>query len=595
MITAISKIWKRQSFRRQLQWCFFIIILFQIVVVEGISTIYINDYMKDRIEESYQNSLRQTALTMSSSMTAYKKAIDELFRNADFISAVAALNDIDLKEASTDEEWKTKEQLDDIMKEFMIYRSEIRNMSIRTTTGNVYGYDRQMPELWYPQLSEVHEKYYAAEEFEDKSGLKGKWEPTEYLDRIGTIEYYVFSYGKQVVNLYTNRQVGTGIVSIEESVLNDICTDGQINEDRSVNYLFLTDENGRIISHYDKSRIGRKVEEEILEKQQEEDHYLILSETVSPVGFRLYSVLNERYIFERLYKLQRMVTLASVLVAAAVFLIMRYISGKMSGAIQALLQTMTRVQEGSLDAKAGIDQDEKNEISQIADHFNVMMKKVNEQMQMVREAGIREKDAEIRALEAQINPHFIYNTLDTINWMAIENDEQEISEMLSRFAQILRFQIQKSNQIITIREEIAYLEQYLYLQKVRFMDNFEYLIECQETIKNCCIHKMLFQPFVENAIIHGLAQKEYGGWIKILVHEKEDGFLTFVISDNGCGMTQEQIHSLFEQRVDSGKSIGIRNVLSRMDLYYGNRYLVSVQSELDRGTVIEVTFPRQTG
>lgn len=405
----------------------------------------------------------------------------------------------------------------------------------------------------------------------------------------------MFSYGKQVVNLYTNRQVGTGIVSIEESVLNDICTDGQINEDRSVNYLFLTDENGRIISHYDKSRIGRKVEEEILEKQQEEDHYLILSETVSPVGFRLYSVLNERYIFERLYKLQRMVTLASVLVAAAVFLIMGYISGKMSGAIQELLQTMTRVQEGSLDAKAGIDQDEKNEISQIADHFNVMMKKVNEQMQMVREAGIREKDAEIRALEAQINPHFIYNTLDTINWMAIENDEQEISEMLSRFAQILRFQIQKSNQIITIREEIAYLEQYLYLQKVRFMDNFEYLIECQETIKNCCIHKMLFQPFVENAIIHGLAQKEYGGWIKILVHEKEDGFLTFVISDNGCGMTQEQIHSLFEQRVDSGKSIGIRNVLSRMDLYYGNRYLVSVQSELDRGTVIEVTFPRQTG
>lgn len=184
MITAVSKIWKRQSFRRQLQWCFFIVILFQIVVVEGISTIYINDYMKDRIEESYQNSLRQTALTMSSSMTAYKKAIDELFRNADFISSVAALNDIDLKEASTDEEWKTKEQLDDIMKEFMIYRSEIRNMSIRTTTGNVYGYDRQRPELWYPQLSEVHEKYYAAEEFEDKSGLKGKWEPTEWLPAV---------------------------------------------------------------------------------------------------------------------------------------------------------------------------------------------------------------------------------------------------------------------------------------------------------------------------------------------------------------------------------------------------------------------------
>ena len=179
----------------------------------------------------------------------------------------------------------------------------------------------------------------------------------------------------------------------------------------------------------------------------------------------------------RLYEIQKTVLAVSFLLALAVLGAVLYVSKKMSKYITDIVNTMNKVQGGKLNAKVGIHRDEKNEISQIATHFNIMMNTVNEQMQMVKESGIREKEAEIRALEAQINPHFIYNTLDSINWLAIENDQKEISSMLSKFAQILRYQIQKSNQIVMISEELSYLERYLYLQKVRFMDSFEYVIE----------------------------------------------------------------------------------------------------------------------
>ena len=198
-----------------------------------------------------ENSLRQTTLNLDTSLKGYKKAIDELFRDTDFIMAVNALNSM-----NDENEWKIKSELDKTMKEFLTYRSEVRSMSIRTISDISYGYDRQEVELLNPKISSLHQRYFSQGIFEDNGGLKGKWMPTQYLDRKGTREYYVYSYGKQIMDYYTNRQVGTGIVSIEESVLSEICANGQVSRDRDINYLLITDADGRIISHYDKDVIG---------------------------------------------------------------------------------------------------------------------------------------------------------------------------------------------------------------------------------------------------------------------------------------------------------------------------------------------------
>ena len=169
---GILHIWKRQTFARQLTMVFMGVFLFQMVIVQGLSSSYMRRFMKEKIEESYQNSLRQTTLNLDTSLKGYKKAIDELFRDTDFIMAVNALNSM-----NDENEWKIKSELDKTMKEFLTYRSEVRSMSIRTISDISYGYDRQEVELLNPKISSLHQRYFSQGIFEDNGGLKGKWIP----------------------------------------------------------------------------------------------------------------------------------------------------------------------------------------------------------------------------------------------------------------------------------------------------------------------------------------------------------------------------------------------------------------------------------
>lgn len=589
----LIKFWNSLKFSNQLTIVFVGVFLIQLIIVQWLSGYYMGEVLEEKIKESFRHTLQQTASNLDTSMLSYKDAISQLFGDTDFIMEISALG----REEDEEEQKKIKEELDSIMKEFMTYRSEIRCMSVKTENGLVYGYDRMENELLNPIISELHKTYYGEELFENNQGLKGVWTPTEFLDRRGTIEYYVYSYGKQITDWYVNRQVGTGIVSIEEKVLEKICKSAQISEDSRINFLFITDKKNNIVSYTDKELIGKNMNK-IIEKQdnglaciQGED-YFVFQEEIPSTKWQLVSALNVDYVYDKLGDIQKIIWIVSLMLAILVIVLVACVSKKMSRYINNILNTMNKVQGGKLSSKVPIPKGEKNEISQIATHFNIMMNTVNEQMEMIKESGKREKEAEIRALEAQINPHFVYNTLDSINWLAIENGQEEISSMLSQFAQILRYQIQKSNKIVTIQEELGYLEKYLFLQKARFMDSFEYVIECQETVKMCRINKMIFQPFIENAILHGVADMETGGLITIKILNVNEDLLSFIVSDNGHGMTEEQIRLIFEDRTNPGNSIGVLNVLDRLDLYYGKDYTITIQSHMGKGTVITTTIPK---
>ena len=163
---------------------------------------------------------------------------------------------------------------------------------------------------------------------------------------------------------------------------------------------------------------------------------------------------------------------------------------------------MKNVEEGGLAQRIPDEKRMPTEIELIARQFNHMLSKVEESMDKEREAVVRQKNAEIAALEAQINPHFLYNILDTINWMAIDKDEYEISNTINSLAQILRYGLDKSNSMVEIRREVEWLRQYIFLQQTRLKNTFECQINAEPGILGCRIHKLLFQPFVENAILH---------------------------------------------------------------------------------------------
>lgn len=207
--------WKKLKFANQLTIVFVSVFLIQLVIIQWLSGYYMGEMMEAKIKESFRHTLQQTALNLDTSMQRYKEAINQLFGDTDFIMEISALG----KETDEEEQRKIKEELDDIIKEFMTYRSEVRCMSVKTESGVIYGYDRMENELLNPIISKLHRDYYDNRVFEDNQGLKGIWMPTEFLDRRGTKEYYVYSYGRQITDWYINRQVGTGIVSIEERVL----------------------------------------------------------------------------------------------------------------------------------------------------------------------------------------------------------------------------------------------------------------------------------------------------------------------------------------------------------------------------------------
>ncbi len=590
---GIQKFWKRKTFANQLIFVFLSIFLLHLIIVQMLNGYYVTHVVEEKLVNSSRQTLRQAAMNVENTLARYEELTEQLVNQNDFQRCIKLLDGVQAQE-----ERKVREEMEGMVKEMMAYQTQIRCFSLCTVGDTIFGYDRMQLDLLYQKINDLHLEYYEENFFADTTIVQGKWTKTAYLDRWGTREYYVYSYGKRIQDWILNKRLGIFIVSIEETSLAQICEAAQISHNPGENYLLIVDEEGTIISHKNKTLLGTSLLEQTgwsLEEGEYSagDGFMVLQEPLENTGWSILSVISRDYLYEALREAQNLIWMISLFLAAVIMLVVVYVSKKMSKEVKDIVDTMQEVGEGELSAKIGVNQDERNELSLIANGFNAMMNKVNDQMELIRIVGKREKEAEIRALEAQINPHFIYNTLDSIHWLAVENDQPEISQMLSYFAQILRYQIQKSNTIVTLQEELGYLEKYLYLQKIRFVDSFEYVLECQDSLLECQIYKMIFQPFIENAILHGCAELSHGGLLKIQIRDYDAGHLAFIVSDNGCGMTKEQIEAVFVHREKGRDAIGVENVLARLDMYYGEEYQLQVESEQGKGTVIRTVIPKQ--
>ena len=207
----------------------------------------------------------------------------------------------------------------------------------------------------------------------------------------------------------------------------------------------------------------------------------------------------------------------------------------------------------------------------------------------------RLKNAELRALEAQINPHFLYNTLDSINWMAIEQGEYEISKMLRNLGVILRYSIDKSNGMVTIKDLEDWIEKYMSLQQMRFEGVFTFEVHVEDAARKKWIYKLLLQPFIENAILHGLKDMDRDGLLRVDIGlSPEEDRILLIIEDNGKGMP-ENLVELYNDPIraveDESDRIGLQNAFSRLRMYYKDQAEWHVNSISGMGTVITLRVP----
>jgi two-component system sensor histidine kinase YesM len=249
------------------------------------------------------------------------------------------------------------------------------------------------------------------------------------------------------------------------------------------------------------------------------------------------------------------------------------------------------------DLQALMTSDNVDEITELGMSFNIMIGKIKELLDSKIKEQEELKKAELRALQAQINPHFLYNTLDTIIWMAESKKTDQVVKIVSALSKFFRISLSKGMDWITIGEEVERIKSYLTIQKMRYRDILDYKIEVDENVAENTILKLILQPLVENALYHGIKNKRQKGMIIVRARRKSENEILLEVEDDGIGFTSEKLAQLRAELDDDSGDIklesgfGIGNVNKRIRLYYGKPYGLSVQSEYTTGTCVTLVIP----
>lgn len=295
-------------------------------------------------------------------------------------------------------------------------------------------------------------------------------------------------------------------------------------------------------------------------------------------------VMNSNYI--------TVTTVAVALVAVLLcVLISPFLIRGLTKPLNAIVKTMKLVQSGDTEARVVVKNDD--EFGYIGKSLNTTLDRLNELFQTNLEKQNRLRLAEQKALYAQINPHFLYNTLDSIKWLAKLSGVDDIVLIVSQLGKLLKNSIRNQKETVTVAEELSLIGSYLSIQKIRYSDKFDVSVQVDDEILPCVVPKLIVQPLVENAIIHGIEDKV--GKAQLLIRGRREGKnIVLEIEDNGVGMdseTLQKIRSCANAGKLDGDSIGIANVEQRIKLYYGEEYGLAIQSRENVGTRTRITMP----
>lgn len=397
--------------------------------------------------------------------------------------------------------------------------------------------------------------------------------------------------------------LGMLLIDLNYNLINDMVSKIQLGEK---GYLFVISPTGDIVYHpkqqllYSdikkenidlilKSPDGNiKIKEEGLEKQ-----YTIATSTYS--GWKVVGAVYLDDLAPYAPYLMRFFIIVCLLAVLVAVLSAVLLSTSMLHPIKDILKSMNQFKNGDLDAYIDIQQN--NEISQIAKEFNAMTIRIKTLIRENKAVEKAKRKTELKALQDQINPHFLYNTLDSIVWMSEVGNNKDVVAMTSSLAKLFRISISKGNQIITVEEELEHVKSYLTIQKIRYGSKLDYKIEAENALLKNKIVKVIIQPIVENAIYHGIKNMPDTGTIDIRVAiEKENMVIT--VSDDGVGMKQEIIDRILDPVHNKGvelQGVGISNVIERIKLNYGEEYGLQYESEFYGGTRVKIVLPKEWG
>lgn len=569
---------------------FLFLVLFTVLIIAAISFRLTYEAVEKNSREYTYQLIEQVNRNIESYITNMENiSIMTLFNND--VREYLTRDDL-----SSEEEAVYAEKIKLLFDSILSTRQDISSIMVLGYNGRVViSNNRNITEL-NPYIDPTEQTWY--KKAKEAGGAAVISSP--HVQNILQDNYYrwVVSLSRELVSADGNEKMGIFVVDLNFSIINDMCSKIKLGKR---GYVFIVDREGNIVYHPQQQLIYSNVKREMIDEVlNSTENYFITNEGKDS---RIYNIMNSlntgwkivgvSYIdelvtnkseIENSHKLWGFICLATAMIISII------LSRRISSPIKHLESLMKQVERGNFDIK--VDIESANEIGELGRAFNIMITKIKELMkQNMKEQELKRK-SELKALQAQINPHFLYNTLDSIVWMAEAKNSEEVVLMTSALAKLFRLSISKGEEIIPVHNEIEHVRSYLIIQEMRYRNKLEFEIDVDPEIYHFKTLKIILQPLVENSIYHGIKNKEGIGKIKIKGKICNDKILLQVI-DNGIGMDQEKIKNIFEK---SGKSpgrsgVGVKNVNERIKLYFGKDYGLEFQSEPNKGTTVNVWLP----
>lgn len=392
-----------------------------------------------------------------------------------------------------------------------------------------------------------------------------------------------------------NKHQGVMLVDLNFNNIEEMCS----KELGEKGYLYIIDKNGELIYHPRQQMIYAGIKDKTIPIasalddgseiiKRDGDRILISVKTLRNADWRIVGVSPLNGLFAYDAELRIFISLIVISVVLLIIFLSVIVSFFITSPMYRLMRLMGKVEEEKFNTyyvARGV-----HEVKELSFAFNQMVYKIKRLMEQIVEEQQLLRKSEMKLLQAQINPHFLYNTLDSIMWMAESGDQKNVVKMISALAQFLRLSLSGGYDTILVADELKHVENYLIIQKMRYNDQFDYEITYDEAVLQCKTLKIVLQPIVENAIIHGVANLPYKGKITINAGVRQDR-LFFKVIDNGFGIRPEILDNILEEKPTTRSGMGVYNVNQRIQLMYGAEYGLQFESQPDEGTTVSIILP----
>lgn len=403
-------------------------------------------------------------------------------------------------------------------------------------------------------------------------------------------------YYPWVISVYsiTKDSAGNKITIVMDILFSEI-----VNSIRGVSigehgYCYIMGQDGDLIYHPHQQLVNTGAQMNIANHDEGvyvENEVIYTVSNLQNVEWKIVGVCYvDEMINEKVKSVAFVIIVCEIIVLLATLLLLYSLGGYIADPVKELIVSMRNFEENAENFEykkiSGM-----KEISMLSDSFGLMVERIQSLMREVRNEEITLRKTELKALQAQINPHFLYNTLDAIAWMCEDGNNEEAGDMVTALASLFRISISKGHELITIDKEIQHAMSYLKIEKLRYKNKFNYNFDIEESCLKYYCNKITLQPIIENAIYHGVNQMVDEGIINIRIYSEGEDII-FKVSDNGVGMTKEECERIFDKSKNESTGIGVINVDERVKIYFGSQYGVEIYSEVDEGTTVTIRMPK---